>query len=261
MKKLMLLLFAVLLGATSVMGQISFSGVWYRKGSGKEYSKVWHTPDYSRQESVNNGDTTVMIFDKIEMKAYIINETKKTIMVMNDIDQFSLNQIVGYDLEVSRSSQREFKGMEEIEGKECAHYWVTSESLLKTGATDGASYNEWIWEPLKSSNYNGAIAHDNTGSHMDGTVVLRNIKIGAQPAYLFKVPEDGYEVKVVPAGGLLELITGKSRSENVENIDNKADKMKEIFNSVNKKVNDPNASDTEKMKNLLEMLGGSKKKK
>lgn len=260
MKKLMLLLFAVLLGATSVMGQISFSGVWYRKGSGKEYSKVWHTPDYSRQESVNNGETTVMIFDKIEMKAYIINETKKTIMVMNDIDQFSLNQIVGYDLEVSRSSQREFKGMDEIDGKECAHYWVTSESLLKTGATDGASYNEWIWEPLKSSNYNGAIAHDNTGSHMDRTVVLRNINIGAQPAYLFKVPEDGYEVKVVPAGGLLELITGKSRSENVENIDNSVNQLNGLQNTIKESINDPNKSDEEKVNTLIQIFGGAMKK-
>lgn len=260
MKKLMLSLFAVLLGVTSVMGQISFSGVWYRKGSGEVYSKVWHTPDYSRQESVNNGETTVMIFDKIEMKAYIINETKKTIMVMNDIDQFSLNQIVGYDLEVSRSSQREFKGMDEIDGKECAHYWVTSESLLKTGATDGASYNEWIWDPLKSSNYNGAIAHDNTAFSMDRTVVLRNINIGAQPAYLFKVPEDGYEVKVVPAGGLLELITGKSRSENKENIDNSVNQLNGLQNTIKESINDPNKSDEEKVNTLIQIFGGAMKK-
>ena len=259
MKKFIVTMFAVMLGALAAMGQISFYGEWRRKISNELYSKVWHTPEYSRSESVEKGETTVIIFDMKEKKAYIINETKKTCMVMNDIDQLSLNKMLGYDLEVARHTSREFKGMEEIDGKECAHYWVESESQLKTGVSDGASYNEWIYEPMKASNYSGCIAHDNNIFFKDKVVVLRNIKMGPQPAHLFKVPE-GYATTVVPVGGLIEMITGKSREENTKNIDNKADVMKEMFNSINKKANDPNKSEEDKMKALIEMFGGAKKK-
>lgn len=49
MKKLIVSLFAVLLGATSAVGQISFNGEWYRKGSGELYSKEWVTPGKSQR--------------------------------------------------------------------------------------------------------------------------------------------------------------------------------------------------------------------
>ena len=257
--KLILSLFAVLLGATSAMGQISFSGEWYRKGSGELYSKEWISPEFSRSESVNNGKTTIIIIDIKEKKAYVLMEENKTCMVMTDLDKLSVNRIVGYDVEVARHVTREFKGVEEIEGRDCHHYWVESESVLKTGVKDGAGYNEWIYEPLKSSNYNGCVAHDNTAFHMDRTVVLRNIKIGPQPKHLFEIPE-GYTMTTVPAGGLLEMITGKSRQENTEKIDSTANKMKDAFNSINEKVNDPNASKEDKMKMFIEMLGGASKK-
>ena len=57
--------------------------------------------------------------------------------------------------------------MEEIDGKECAHYYVKSESIYKDGGKDGAGYHEWIYSPMKVSNYNGCIAHDNTVYVMD----------------------------------------------------------------------------------------------
>lgn len=118
-----------------------------------------------------------------------MNEARKTCMVMEEIDKLSTNKLVGYDWEVSHSTSREFLGMEEIDGKECAHYYVKSESIYKDGGKDGAGYHEWIYSPMKVSNYNGCIAHDNTVYVMDRTIVLRRVKMGPQPAHLFQVPE------------------------------------------------------------------------
>ena len=70
--------------------------------------------------------------------------------------------------------------MEEIDGKECAHYYVKSESIYKDGGKDGAGYHEMdLLGPMKVSNYNGCIAHDNTVYVMDRTIVLRRVKNGA----------------------------------------------------------------------------------
>ena len=138
MKRLILLLICALYVTTAAQAQISFYGEWCRKGSGEK---------------------TIMIFDMKEKKAYVMNEARKTCMVMEEIDKLSTNKLVGYDWEVSHSTSREFLGMEEIDGKECAHYYVKSESIYKDGGKDGAGYHEWIYSPMKVSNYNGCIAH------------------------------------------------------------------------------------------------------
>lgn len=163
---------------------------------------------------------------------------------------------------MSHSTSREFLGMEEIDGKECAHYYVKSESIYKDGGKDGAGYHEWIYSPMKVSNYNGCIAHDNTVYVMDRTIVLRCVKMGPQPAHLFQVPE-GYQMTVMPAGGLLEMMTGKSCEENTQKVDETRDaiqKSNEQIKEQLKEVNDKSKSDEERMKALLEMLGGQKKK-
>lgn len=260
MKKLTIILCTILLAVMTAQAQISFYGEWCRKGSGKLDSKVWITPDYTRLEYYGEEEKKlVTLFDMKGKKAYIINDADKTCMVMEEIDKISTNKLLGYDLEVSSTVSREFLGMEEIDGKACAHYRIKSEALYKTGGTGGAWYNEWIYEPLISSNYNGCVAHDNTAYTMDRTLVLRSIRQGTQPAHLFKVPE-GYKTTVVPAGGLLEMFTGKSREENTQNIENKAQQIKESMEAIKDKMNNSGNSQEDKMKALLELLGGSKKK-
>lgn len=262
MKKLILLIVFAALNGVAAWGQISFYGEWCRKGSGKLDSKVWHTPEYMRSESENNGEKTIMIFDMKEKKAYVMNEARKSCMVMNEIDKLSLNKLVGYDWEVARSTSQEFLGMENIEGKECAHYYVKSESTYKGGGKDAAGYHEWIYSPMKSSNYNGCIAHDNTAYSMDRTVVLRRIQQRPQPTHLFQVPE-GYKMTVVPAGGLLEMLTGKSREENTKKVAETRETIQESSKQMMeqlKDVNDKSKSDEERMKTILNLLGGEKKK-
>lgn len=77
MKRLILLLICALYVTTAAQAQISFYGEWCRKGGGEK---------------------TIMIFDMKEKKAYVMNEARKTCMVMEEIDKLSTNKLVGYGL-------------------------------------------------------------------------------------------------------------------------------------------------------------------
>lgn len=254
MKKLILLLMAfAALASGAAWGQISFYGEWRRKGSGELNSKVWVTPDHSRLETTDKDGKSISIMDMKAKKVYHLNEARKTCMVIENMDEVSSNKILGYDLVVAKHSSREFRGMEEIDGKQCAHYYVTSERLNKDGNKEVTSYNEWIYEPMKASNYSGCIAHDNSYYFKDDVVVLRNVRMGAQPAHLFEVPE-GYKMTVMPAGGLLEMITGRSRKENTQHVDNAMKGARGMIDEFDKNVKDTTKSKEDRLKSLLELL-------
>ncbi len=263
MKRYILAILSVFLACSYTNAQISFYGEWYRKGSGKLDSKMWHTPTASRSEYYGDaeGAGTVMIFKFDEMKAYIIDDAKKTIMIIDDVNKLSTNRVVGMDIEVSHSSSKEFKGIEDIEGKECEHYLIKSEATYKGGGKEKASYNEWIWPALKTKFYNGSIQHDNTHYSMDYTLVMRNIQIGGQPSHLFDIPQ-GYKTMVLPAGGLMEMITGKPKTENDKMVDEKKNEATQMMNAFKEKLDNSKSSgksQEEQLKGLMELLGTQKK--
>ena len=66
---------------TAAQAQISFYGEWCRKGSGEK---------------------TIMIFDMKEKKAYVMNEARKTCMVMEEIDKLSTNKLGSVSLYLPR---------------------------------------------------------------------------------------------------------------------------------------------------------------
>ena len=252
MKRLILSLFVVLLGATSAMGQISFYGEWY-DGNTLD-SKMWVTPDFTRAENFQNGNKMVMLVDMKLKKAYLFFEETKTCMVMEDLNQLSTNKLLGFEYETARSGSKELKGKVEVEGKECEHWFIKSESTYKDGNKEAYSYNNYIWPRLKASNYSGSIAHDQTGRKL----VMKNIQIGAQPAHLFKIPE-GYKTVDFPMGGVMEMLMNKPAKHNSK----EAEDVKEIVNKTGaeiKSINNSNMSDEDKMKALIEMMGGGKKK-
>ena len=55
-------------------------------------------------------------------------------MIIDDVNKLSTNRVVGMDIEVSHSSSKEFKGIEDIEGKECEHYLIKSEATQMMNA-------------------------------------------------------------------------------------------------------------------------------
>ncbi len=233
----------------------SFSGEWYVKSSDKLHSKVWHTPGFSRMESYMDEGSKgmIVIFDHKELKATVIDPVQKTCFVMTDLADLSTNRLLGYDLEVSESSSKSFLGVEEVEGKECMHYEVKNVSTLKTGAEQVYIHNYWVYEPLKTGSYNGAVQEDDP---MYGMIVMRNINMGPQPSSLFKVP-DGYQTMALPAGGLIEMITGKSRDQNTRDIDNTMESLGSQMQELQKKLEDikkSEGSQEDLLKGLMEMF-------
>ncbi len=253
MKRILLIAFGVLT-ASMAMGQ-SFSGDWYVRSSGKLHSKVWHTPGFSRMESYMDEGSKgmIVIIDHKELKATVIDPVQKTCFVMTDLADLSTNRLLGYDLEVADSHSREFHGIEEVEGKECMHYEVTTSTVYKGGSTDEYSRHYWVYEPLKTGSYNGAIQEDDP---MYGMLVMRNINMGPQPSSLFKVP-DGYQTTALPAGGLIEMITGKSRDQNTQDIDNTIESLGSQMQELQKKFEDMKKSEGSQedvLKGLMEMF-------
>ena len=88
MKRLILLLICALYVTTAAQAQISFYGEWCRKGSGEK---------------------TIMIFDMKEKKAYVMNEARKTCMVMEEIDKdFICNTIQGRPIKPKTLGQKDY---------------------------------------------------------------------------------------------------------------------------------------------------------
>ena len=213
---------------TAAQAQISFYGEWCRKGSGEK---------------------TIMIFDMKEKKAYVMNEARKTCMVMEEIDKLSTNKLVGYDWEVSHSTSREFLGMEEIDGKECAHYYVKSESIYKDGGKDArlsrmdllAHEGIELQRLHRPRQYGVCDGQDHRASpRQDGAATGAPLPSARR-----------YQMTVMPAGGLLEMMTGKSCEENTQKVDETRDaiqKSNEQIKEQLKEVNDKSKSDEERMK-------------
>ena len=252
MKKLIVSLFVVLLGATSAMGQISFYGEWYH-GNTLD-SKMWVTPDFTRAENYQGDNKMVMLVDMKVKKAYLFFEETKTCMIMEDLDQLSTNKLLGFEYEKSQSGSKEYKGKVEVEGKECEHWFIKSEAVYKDGNKEAFSYNNYIWPRLKASNYSGSIAHDQTGRKL----VMKNIQIGAQPAHLFKMPE-GYKTVDFPMGGIMEMLMNKPAKHNSKEADEVRENVNKTGNEI-KSINNSNMSKEDKMKSLINVFNNMNKK-
>ena len=260
--KYILLLLAALLSSASAWAQgISFYGEWSREHSGKLDAKVWHTEKFARSESVEDkdGKLTIFIFNIDSMKAYVLNPEKKTCLVM-DLKDLSLNKIVGLDVEDSRRHTREFIRTEDVDGRPCKLYHIVTFSKMKGREEEAdGSYYDWIYEPMIAKNYNGCIKTDNTIYTMDRCIVLRKIQIGPQPASLFEVPKD-YTRTEVPLGGMMEMVTGKSREENQKDADKAGKDIKENFEQI-QKAGDQNKSQEDQIKDLMKLFESMQKKK
>lgn len=262
MKTWILLLLAGLLGTTAAQAQISFYGEWRREHKGGLHSKVWVTPEFSRSEYTDEkGETSVTILDVKKATAYIISPANKKIMVLNNLRNLNVNDMLGLKIEKSRRTEKEYLGIDDVDGRPCKKYNIvgyTTSELTGEESVNGAYY-DWIYEPMVASNYNGSIKTDNTIYTMDRCIVLRNIRMGPQPTHLFEIPE-GYTVMEIPKGGLMEMITGKPREENQQNFDDTRDAFKKKAEEIKSATEGQDKSQEEKIKALLEMMGGQKKK-
>lgn len=238
MKKLILSLFVVLLGATSAMGQIktspSYSEV-YEKGSGKLRAKEWIMPDKMRVESYDpNGKCTIMIFRADSAKIYTQIGNGSWLAI--PLSSVKAGTFMGGSLNLTgNKSKRTHRGQETVEGYDCNHYYVETATSHENGTTSYSDKDEWVYEP-----YNMVIQESDM-VNPGGYLVRRNIKLGTQPASMFELPKD-YNGGDLPLGGIMEILGGTKKSDKQGTQKKTESKEADVMNS------------------LLEMMGGAKKK-
>ncbi|MCS2892839.1 hypothetical protein NXY11_10130 [Parabacteroides faecis] len=262
MKKWTLLLLTVLSGIPAAQAQISFYGEWCYS-NGELISKTWVSPEGARSESIDEktGEKFIILCFLKTKKVYALFEDKKTGFLINDITKFAgTNQMVGLDLVSHEQSHTEYLGNEEVDGRMCKkyHFYRTHINNLTGEAEREGADLEWIYEPMKASNYNGCVAQK-PGGQYDRLQVLRNIRQGPQPAHLFELP-DGYKITEMPDGGIMELFSGKSREQNQKNFDDTQKSMKEGFEEI-QKATDKSKSQEEQIKDLMKLFEGMQNKK
>ena len=243
---------------------VSYSGTEYYKYSKKEYAKIWMQADpgnlKSRSERIDEqtGNLSIIIFRQDSAKMYVLKPEKKTYMALA-MSQMNTNDLLGLNIEKDRNVEKTFLGLETVNGYECHHYQHISTSTLSTGAQETGCTHSWMYEPL-----NVQMQYSNCGN--DEPIFLGDFQQGAQPAHLFEIPKD-YTGMSLPAGGLMEMLTGNSREQNQKDADTAKQGLQEGFQNINDQLQkldesgkDPNKSEQQKIMEALQMLGGSQKK-
>jgi len=185
-------------------------------------SKMWNNENHLRIESVTDGITSVMICRSDSMKAYKVDDAKKTLTA------FPLEQLGQM---FSIKSTNEFVGKETVEGFECEHYRTKTVQTAPNGSTTTTWRDSWWYAP-----YTMEIKCKEEG--LDAQV-SRNIKLGAQPASLFELPKD---YRVVNLGNMMD------------DLNNMMEQMKTLQNQQG-----ANDADEQKAQDLLKMLEGLNK--
>jgi hypothetical protein len=238
---------------------------------GKEvYMKVWHDGKNYRADNVpgtkweglTTDKQTRTIYRSDSAKVYIIYPDDKQIMTVLP-ERMNTNSMLGLNFETGSNQTKEFIGMEEVDGKQCQHWSVTTKSTMELfGKTseETSCYDYWFYEPWQMD------IQTKSGCGFIEPLITLNVQFGPQPASLFEIPK-GYQMReLIPAGGLMELITGKGRDENQQNVDAAGEKIKEGMDDISKQMEDyekrtEGKSEAEKIQEALKMLGGSTKKK
>ena len=238
MKKLIVSLFVVLLGATSAMGQIKTSPSYseiYEKGSGKLRSKEWIMPDKMRVESYDpKGKCSIMIYRADSAKIYTQIGNGSWLAI--PLSSVKAGTFMGGSLNITgNNSKRKFRGQETVEGYDCNHYYVETATSHENGTTSYSDKDEWVYEPYHM------VIQESDMVNPGGYLVRRNIKLGTQPASLFELPKD-YNGNELPLGGIMEILGGTKKSDKQGSQKKTESKEADVMNS------------------LLEMMGGAKKK-
>jgi hypothetical protein len=211
----------------------------YNKRTGKLVEKTWNNEKHIRSELYDeNNKTQIMILRSDSAKAYMVDPEKKTIMEFPTKQILSLAKTLG---ETDRNNKDEFIGKETIEGYECEHY-ITTITTISNGQTTITRRDSWWYQPYKMEIMSKQEALD--------AIVHRNIKLGAQPADLFELPKD------------YSMIDVNARMNNINNMfeQMKTLQNKQGTNNADKKAQDANKTQDQKMQDAMQMLKGLNKK-
>ena len=223
----------------------------YDVSSNKLIGKQWMSGSHARLERIkDDGTSTVMIYRADSAVIYTLNPERKVYMPLPMSQATDMNQLIGAKVEEGRNVTREFIGMEDVEGKQCAHYKVTIVTTLANGTQSTGGHHEWFYEPLNTFIRWQPLGYGNAW-------ILRNIRQGAQPANLFEIPRD-YRAMGLPAGGLMEmLLGGQSQEQNQQKPDGFQQQRQDAMKPLEEAL-DPNKSQEQQIQDMLKLLEGIK---
>lgn len=257
MKKIILLLLCALPIAQAAWGQNTlvpgYSEV-YEENSGKLRSKEWQSTRNVRMEMPGeDGKTTTVIFRADSLKFYILDTEKKTWLSIDpaQITGGAIYGIAALEHE-GNSVKRTFINEENVGGYSCRHYRVESALAHKGGTTSYSDWDEWVYEPYK------LVIRRSDDIRPGQYTIRQNIAMGPQPESLFEIPKD-YKGSAMPLGGMMEMITGQSKEQNQQGIENIMDGFKKLEEDM--KSATEGKSQEEQIQNLLKMIEGQQKKK
>ena len=157
MKRLILSLFVVLLGATSAMGQ-GYTADWVVKSSNELLYKVSERGNVIRMElpKKDGGVMPMLMFGKDSL-CLLMSETKTYAVFTGEKMRGKTREMLGFELEsISNTTEREFRGEEVISGVSCQHYFVKQRDASKVtvgdtswGGEGGYNYDVWVSEKMR----------------------------------------------------------------------------------------------------------------
>jgi len=258
MKKLIVTMFAVMLGVSAAMGQ-GYTADWVVKSSNKLLYKVSERGNVIRMELPNEkgGIMPMLVFGKDSL-CMLMPETKTYGVFTGEKMRGKTREMLGFELEsISNTTEREFRGDEVISGVSCQHYFVKQRDASKVtvgdtswGGEGGYNYDVWVSEKMRHpvQKYN----------HVDARMeVMTGVRFTPMPADNFIVPKGWKRAPMDEMlGGLHNMMKGK----NEEGLD-KLKQLEDLMKNAKSSNKNNNSGDKSKdMNSLLEMFGGAKKK-
>ena len=210
MKKLIVSLFVVLLGATSAMGQRAYYGEWVVKSSGQLIRKIYDNGSVIRMDEIDDKGVhpTIVFKDSV----VILMPEQKTYGVFTGKSMKEKKTMFGVEYEnISQSKEYKFIKKDVIAGVECTHYDFKREDVTKYNAGGTVSvgkgaetYEVWIAPDVRHP-----MQQENPYAVNPRMETMGKIVFGPQPANLFVVPKEYKRIDMdVMADGINQQMKG-----------------------------------------------------
>ncbi|MDO5571119.1 MAG: hypothetical protein Q4F97_06595 [Bacteroidales bacterium] len=205
-------------------------------------------------DCIKDGQQMITIFRSDSAAVFVIYPDEKRYLVMPFEKLSNTNKLIGLDWEVSRSSSKKFIDNNTfILGRQLNHYVFETESVDRYGNKESGGIEQWI-----DPSTNLVMKQSDGLGYIVKRVEMSRLVTGPQPDDKFAIPT-GYKRVALGSGGLMEMLTGKPREENQQNLE----KTEKAFKDVNDKIKNATEgkSEEEGLKNLLELLKETQNKK
>ena len=194
MKKFIVTMFAVMLGAAAAMGQRSYYGEWVVKSSGQLIRKIYDNGSVMRLDEIDDKGVHPFIIFK-DSVVMLMPEQKAYGVFTGESMKGKKRTMLGVESEIIRiDKQYTFIKKEVITGVECTHYHFkqTDASKYNAGGMTGTNEGSQIYDVWIAPDVRHPMQKENPNAVNPRMETMGKIVFGPQPANLFVVPK-GYK--------------------------------------------------------------------